>query len=160
VILRLCLLFLASTSFAFAQDAPIGFDPNKRTKIDAERVERGPGGRTMIGEGGVTISQPGVVLQAERMELFVDPATNAIERVIATGRVRYANVTGDAIAGMRAVYVAAENSLTVTGDVVVLQEDQIATAEVLIYNVETGAMTMRSGPSTRVRGLIRQSESR
>lgn len=149
------LLFFASE--AAAQDA-VGFDPSKPTEIDGGRVERLEGGRILIGEGNMRIAQPGVVLTAARMEITIDPATSEVERLVATGRVRYANVEGDAIAGDRAVYTASDNLLEVGGNVVVLQGQQVATSDTLTYNTITGAMVMSSNPGSRVRGLLVRSD--
>lgn len=144
-------------SAATAQTS-VGFDPSKPTEIDGGRVERLEGGRVLIGEGQMRIAQPGVVLTAARMEITIDPVTSEIERLVATGRVRYANVEGDAIAGDRAVYTAAENRLDVGGNVVVLQGQQVATSDSLTYNTITGAMVMSSNPGGRVRGLLVRSD--
>jgi lipopolysaccharide export system protein LptA len=151
-------LFFALTCVgsAFAQSAPVGFDPDKPTEIDAERAERRPGGEEWVGEGSVRISQPGVVLTADRMVVKIDSNTNEIRGVEATGRVRYANVNGDAIAGNRARYDAAKQTLVVSGEVVLLQGPQVATADELTYNTVTGAMVMSNRPGGRVRGLFSQ----
>ena len=150
---RFVLLACVLAASAQAQTG-VGFDPSKETAIDAERVERLSGGERLIGEGGITITQPGVILKADRMEISFLPGTTEIAELIAVGKVRYANVAGDAIAGERAHYRAAENTMVVTGDVVVLQGGQVATGDELTYNTETGAMTMTSAPGGRVRGLI------
>lgn len=150
-----CLPFLLVLAAAGAQaQSGLGFDPSKRTAIDAARVERLEAGARLIGEGGVTISQPGVILKAERMEITLVPGTSEIRELLAIGTVRYANVEGDAIAGGLAIYRAEDNTLTVTGDVVVLQDGQVATGDQLVYNTETGATTMTSVPGGRVRGLL------
>ncbi|MEM9837950.1 MAG: LptA/OstA family protein [Pseudomonadota bacterium] len=151
--LRAAFVALLLTAPAYAQSG-VGFDPSEETAIDAERVERFEGGNRMVGSGGITITQPGVILKAERMEITFIPGTSEIDNLIAIGKVRYANVDGDAIAGARAVYRANDDQLTVTGDVVVLQGGQIATGNELVYNTDTGAMTMTSGPGGRVRSLI------
>ncbi|MEM1380465.1 MAG: LptA/OstA family protein [Pseudomonadota bacterium] len=161
MVLRFAIAALFLGASAQAQTG-MGFDPSKETVIDAERVERDGPGR-LLGQGDqngqMAISQPGVILKADRMEILVVPETNAIRQLTATGKVRYANANGDAIAGEKAVYQADANRLIVTGDVVVLQGGQIATGQELIYDTETGAMTMTSGPGGRVRGLLPQREN-
>jgi len=132
----------------------VGFHPSKLTEIDADLSDRSAGGSRVILEGNVVISQPGVVLKAQRMDATIDVATAQIVRVVATGKVRYATVAGDAIAGEEAVYDAATNTFTVTNDVVLLQDGQVATGEQLIYDTVSGAATMSAGPGGRVRGLI------
>lgn len=150
----LLIMALALSAQSFAQAPGVGFDPSKKTEIDAARAEWRDGGRVVIAEGGVSISQPGVILTAERMEVTVVEGSDEVERVVATGRVRYASVNGDAIAGERAVYSAVQGTLIVTGRVVVVQEGQVATGHELTYNTETGAMLLVAEPGGRVRGLL------
>lgn len=154
MLVRLLLVALFAIAPAAAQDI-VGFHPSKTTDFAADgRAERFDGGSRVIAEGNVVVSQPGVVLKADKMDATIDLATNAIVKIIATGNVRYATVAGDAIAGQQAVYDAELNTFTVTEDVVLLQDGQVATGEQLIYNTVTGAATMTAGPDGRVRGLI------
>lgn len=151
-------LIIAGLLFTAAQAQTVSFDPKKPTEIDAERAEVLKNGDHYILEGAVSVSQPGVILTADRMDVFRRAGTSEIQRVVASGRVRYASVTGDAIAGDEAIYVAAESTLVVSGNVVVLQQGQVATAEELTYNTETGGMVMKSGDGKRVRGLFTKQE--
>lgn len=149
---------LAVSAAAAAQEQGFGFDPDVPVAIDAERLERFEGGQRLLlsgkDGGSATVSQPGVILAAQTMELFLVPGTNSIDRLVATGRVRYANAGGDAVAGDRAVFVEADSLLTVSGNVVVLQGTQVATADTLTYDTETGATVMTAAPGRRVRGLF------
>lgn len=147
---------LAAMSFASAQEGPVGFDPKKRTNIDAGRVERI--GQTMFAEGQVTITQPGVIITADQMEVTLIEGTSEVEKLIATGRVRYASISGDAVAGERAVFTAADNTLIVTENVVLVQETQVATGDQLVYNTLTGAVVMTAAPGGRVRGLLSEQQ--
>ena len=144
---------------AWVQNAgPAGFDPAKPTAIDAERSEWFDGGSRIILEEGVQISQPGIILTADQMEIEFVPGTQEIKQLTAIGRVRYATADGNAIAGDRALYSGSEALLTVTGNVVVVQQTQVATGDQLIYNTETGAIRMTGGEEGRVRALITPQE--
>ncbi|MEM1289651.1 MAG: LptA/OstA family protein, partial [Pseudomonadota bacterium] len=112
------------------------------------------GGSRYLAEGNVVITQPGVILRAQRMELTIDPESNEIELLVARGRVRYATVEGDAVAGEYARYSASNDLLVVRTNVVILQEGQVATGDQLVYNTVTGAAEMTGGEGGRVRGLI------
>ncbi|MEM9809859.1 MAG: LptA/OstA family protein [Pseudomonadota bacterium] len=154
-LVRFLLIVLCAMGTASAQlSGGVGFDTSKPSEIDAERVERKDGGLTWVGEGAVRVSQPGVVLTADKMIISLNPETNEIDEIEALGRVRYANVEGDAIAGDYAKFMATQNNLTVTGHVVVLQGPQVATSDRLTYNTVTGAMVMSTEPGGRVRGLF------
>ncbi|MEM6912929.1 MAG: LptA/OstA family protein [Pseudomonadota bacterium] len=152
-IVRLFLALAFLCGHAAAQDG-VGFDPEKPSEIDADRVERTDAGLTWIGDGSVRVSQPGVVLTADKMIVSLDEETGEIASIEATGSVRYANIQGDALAGDHALFVSTSNTLTVTGSVVVLQGPQVATADKLTYNTLTGAMVMSTEPGGRVRGLF------
>lgn len=154
-----CLAVLAG-AWMQAPAGPIGFDPSKPTDIDASRSEYLEGGKRILLEGSVVISQPGVILTADRVEIDFIEGTQEIRELLALGRVRYATVNGDAIAGERALYSASEKSLTVTTNVVVVQDTQVATGEQLIYNTETGSILMTGGEGGRVRALIQQQDQR
>ncbi|MEM6746032.1 MAG: LptA/OstA family protein [Pseudomonadota bacterium] len=150
---RLILVLALCWGHAWAQ-VGVGFDSEQPSEIDAARVERMDAGLTWIGEGDVRVSQPGVVLTADEMVIKLSAETGEIESIEATGSVRYANVQGDALAGDYAFFEAARSVLTVTGSVVVLQGQQVATADKLTYNTLTGAMVMSTEPGGRVRGLF------
>lgn len=150
---RLLLVLALGWAPAWAQ-VGVGFDSQKPSEIDAARVERTDAGLTWIGEGDVRVSQPGVVLTADKMVIRLTEDTGEIESIEATGSVRYANVQGDALAGDYAFFESEKNVLTVTGSVVVLQGPQVATADKLTYNTLTGAMVMSTEPGGRVRGLF------
>jgi lipopolysaccharide export system protein LptA len=152
------LAWLAGT--AAAQPASVTFDPAKETSFDAQRAEVLDGQSRIVAEGGVRISQPGVVLTSDRMEITRNAETEEIDRFFATGRVRYASVSGDAIAGDEALYLSTENTLVVTGNVVLLQDGQIATGSRLVYNTKTGAITLTAEAGERVRGLLPQRQGR
>ncbi len=156
----LLLPVLALLLGAWVQGAgPTGFDPaSKLTEIDAARSEYLDGGKRVISEGAVRVTQPGVILTADRIEVTFVEDTREIEEVLALGRVRYATITGDAIAGDRALYIAADSTFTVTGNVVVAQEAQVSTGEQLIYNTQTGSILMTGGENGRVRALISQAD--
>lgn len=77
-----------------------------------------------------------------------------IERIEAEGDVFY--VTPELkVRGARAVYVQASDTLTVTGDVVVDQGGNVASAQRLVIKVSTGAMTMDSPGEGSARGRVR-----
>jgi lipopolysaccharide export system protein LptA len=141
----------------------VTFDPDAETVFDADRVEivQGEGGGSQLNaDGNVLISQPGVILTSDKMIVFQAEGSEELQRLVATGRVRYASVSGDAIAGDAAEYRAFDQTLTVSGNVVLLQDGQVATGSRLIYNVETGEMSLTAEPGSRVKGLLPQRASR
>ncbi|ADM09336.1 hypothetical protein PB2503_06352 [Parvularcula bermudensis HTCC2503] len=103
--------------------------------------------------GGVRIVQGAAILASDRMTVYgIDP-DGGFDRIEAVGDVRYSNGE-NAISGARGTYSALSTELTVTGDVVVIQGDQVLTGGELVYNTETGASRFSPPPGGRVRGLF------
>lgn len=82
----------------------------------------------------------------------------ATERLEAEGNVYY--VTAEqAVRANNAVYTASADTITLTGDVVIVQGKNVARGERLVVNVETGQAEMSSsargrGNPNRVRGVF------
>ncbi|MEM9233511.1 MAG: LptA/OstA family protein, partial [Pseudomonadota bacterium] len=106
--------------------------------VSAGRCEVFENQDTVRCEGSVRVSQGEAILAANLMTIYGTQAEGGFRRIEAEGDVRYA--TGDnAMSGKSAVYDAATTTLTVTGDVVVVQADQVMTGGRLIYNTTSGA---------------------
>ncbi|WP_339744204.1 LptA/OstA family protein [uncultured Maricaulis sp.] len=148
-----CLL-LAPISTASAQ---IG-DPSQPLDTIAERIENlDSEGRTIL-SGNVDITQGDRRIMADRVELvWTQPANGGrgdIERVIATGQVRYfsplQNATGD-----RGVYEMGSDTITLTGDVVITQGENVITTTRFVSNLTSGNSNFgEEGNSTPVRAVI------
>lgn len=148
-----CLL-LAPVSTASAQ---IG-DPSQPLDTIADRIENlDSEGRTIL-TGHVDITQGDRRIMADRVELvWTQPANGGrgdIERVVATGQVRYfsplQNATGD-----RGVYEMSSDTITLTGDVVITQGENVITTTRFVSNLTTGNSNFgEEGNGTPVRAVI------
>lgn len=147
-------LLLAPISAASAQ---IG-DSSQPLDTIAEHIEYlDSEGRTVL-TGHVDITQGDRRIMADRVELFwTQPANGGpgdIERVIATGHVRYfspmQNATGD-----RGVYEMVPDTITLTGDVVITQGENVITTTRFVSNLTSGNSNFgEEGSGTPVRAVI------
>jgi len=130
----------AESTFAFGGDGPI--DVRAITGIYQ-------GDKTDL-RGNVRVEQDGAVITSEKMDIFRVQKSNgaetgsvkfgAIRRIIATGDFRYKSDAND-IRGTKGVYDRDKNSMTVTGDVLVIQSsgNRVRT-EKLTYDTKSGTI--------------------
>ena len=137
----------AAQVFGTASDAPIELDANEGCEGSLD------GSAAYVCRGDVVLAQGPAILTAQMLALTFYPGTQEPRRIEAEGGVRYASGT-DAISGRQGVFDAETTTITVTGDVVVVQGEQVITGERLTYNTETGAISLAAGPGQRVRGLF------
>jgi len=102
--------------------------------------------------GNVHAVQGDVVLTTPRLVLYQNE-DGAVTRVEATGGVRY-STPAEKISGKKMVYMAKDDIITVTGNVVVIQGDQVMSGEKLVYNLTTGSLRFSGAGNKRVRGIF------
>lgn len=129
------------------------FRDDKPIDISAERCEIFDNQDTWQCEGSVRVAQGDAILSAGKMTIFGTKSENGFSRIEAFGSVRYASGV-NAMSGNAATYDAANTTLTLTGDVVVVEGEQIMTGGRLVYNTTTGATVFTPPPSGRVRGVF------
>jgi lipopolysaccharide export system protein LptA len=78
-----------------------------------------------------------------------------IERMEAEGPVYYTTPTQNA-KGDHGTYIAADDTITMTGNVVLLQDKNVGTGDKLVIEQKTGHSTLYSGNKGRVRGVFYQ----
>tara|TARA_R110000744_G_scaffold125730_6_gene231570 strand:- start:57598 stop:58140 length:543 start_codon:yes stop_codon:yes gene_type:complete len=147
-----------------AAHAQIG-DSSQPLDTIADRIENlDDEGRTIL-SGHVDITQGDRRLMADRVELVwtqpEDGSRGDIERVIATGQVRYfspfQNATGDL-----GVYEMGPDTITLTGDVVITQGENVITTTRFVSNLTSGNSNFgEEGDGAPVRAVIypRRSET-
>ena len=133
-------------------DAPIDLEADRCEGLTGAQAE-------YVCEGNVRISQGLALLTGDRVTVRFFDGTQDPRFIEGEGRVRYAN-GDDAIGGERGVFDAETGTVTVTGDVVVLQGEQVLTGERLVYNTQTGALSFSAAEGGRVRGLFRPGAAR
>ncbi|SDM37768.1 LptA/OstA family protein [Maricaulis salignorans] len=140
-----------------AAQAQIG-DSSQPLDTIADRIENlDDQGRTVL-TGHVDITQGDRRIMADRVELVwtqpEDGSRGDIERVVATGHVRYfspfQNATGDL-----GVYEMGPDTITLTGDVVITQGENVITTTRFVSNLTSGNSNFgEEGNGTPVRAVI------
>ncbi|MEM9422716.1 MAG: LptA/OstA family protein [Pseudomonadota bacterium] len=145
---------------AYAQDvqrdngAPsMGLDASKPIDLSATRCEVFENEDTVECTGDVRVTQGPAILTADRMKIFGATAGEGFQRIEGHGDVRYSS-EDNAVSGDKAVYDGPANTITVTGDVVVVQGEQVMLGGELIYNTLTRAIVFSPAEDGRVRGLF------
>lgn len=155
---------LAAPSLAGAQLAPgggpIAYSADEQEYLDGERV--------LHWRGRVELLQEPNRLRADQMKLFFAPrnpgARNTefgsnvgqLERIEAEGNVYFVTPT-ETVRGDRAVYTAADDTIVVTGEVIVTRGPNVMTGSRLTVQVEAGRSTMdgvQTPAGRRVRGVF------
>ncbi|RKQ69027.1 lipopolysaccharide export system protein LptA [Litorimonas taeanensis] len=146
--------------FSNTSNAPITID------ADDSRLESG----SAVFSGQVDARQGDVRILTDEMTITgrkgggVNAAVSDIDTIVAVGNFYYITPTQE-VRGQRGIYRQASNDFTVTGNVVLLQNDSVVTGDTLIYNLETEEARMVSnckgrkcGLSQRVRVLIQNTD--
>jgi len=118
------------------------FARNNNAPIDATADNITNSGGTTILTGQVDVRQGEVRILADQMKIYGaaagagNSATSDISRIEANGNFYY--ITPDQeVRGDSGVYLQTTDTFTVTGDVILLQEENVVTGNRLIYNLTT-----------------------
>ena len=148
------LVGLASALTGTASAQSLGGDSDAPITIDAARCDLLEQRGEAVCTGDVRIAQGPALLTGDRILVRFFEGTQDPRYIEGEGRVRYANGE-DAIAGDKGVFDAETSTVTVTGDVVVVQGEQVLTGNRLVYNTQTGALSFSAAEGGRVRGLFK-----
>jgi len=103
--------------------------------------------------GAVRVTQGDALLSADRMKIYGAGGGDGFDKIEGEGNVRYAAGLNAVSAGW-ALYDGETTTITATGDVVVLQGDQVMAGGKVVYNTTTRAMVITPGADGRVRGVF------
>ena len=115
----------------------------------ADEVSRTPTALSLRGRAELT--QGDNRIRADRVEAAVNDGT--LTRVEATGNV-YFVTPEQTIRGDRAVYTPANDTIVLTGDVILTQGENVMTGGRLTYNTRTEAAEMDGAGNGRVQGVF------
>lgn len=167
----LAIFLLAAASPASAQFAP---DSDAPVRGSADTAEYKPG--LTILRGQVDVRQADTRILADEMKIYsaTERAPGAggagafedVSKIEAIGNFFYLTPEQE-VRGKQGVYLAADNTFTVTGDVILLQgEDNVVTGERLIYDLGTNQARVvgtcegrKCGSEGRVNILIKQNNT-
>jgi lipopolysaccharide export system protein LptA len=115
----------------------------------ADEVARTP--ETLSLRGRAELTQGDSRIRADRVEGTIRGGD--LTRVEASGNV-YFVTPEQTIRGDRAVYTPANDTIVLTGDVILTQGENVMTGASLTYNTRTEAAQMDGGSSGRVQGVF------
>lgn len=138
---------------------PVSYSANNLEYFDSER--------RLVLVGDVDIVQNDARLRADRITLFFSGSSGAssggaaqqglgsgdIERMIAEGEVYYIRPSQDA-RGDRAEYNVAQDSVTFTGNVIVMSDENVIRGNTLVLEIGSRRTTIRESAGQRVRGVF------
>lgn len=151
-------LFILPTAPALAQ---IG-NSSLPLDIEADQVDVYDAERRILWRGRVNAAQGTSSIRADQVEVFYSGAGTGdgaggwgdIDRIVATDNVFYVTPTQRA-RGDRGVYVLAEETITLTGDVVITQGENVITTNRFVTDLTTGNSSFSSaGDGARVRAVL------
>lgn len=142
---------------------PVSYSANNLEYFDSER--------RLVLVGDVDIVQNDARLRADRITMYFSSSSGGnaaggaqqglgsgdIERLIAEGEVYYIRPSQDA-RGDRAEYNVAQDSVTFTGNVIVMSDENVIRGNTLILQIGSRRTTIRPGAGQRVRGVFVPSE--
>lgn len=136
IILTATIMTFALPSLAHAQ-----FARDNSAPIDATADDIINSGGTTILTGQVDVRQGTTRILADKMQIFsggtgVVGATGDISKIIATGNFYYLTPEQE-VRGSNGVYTEIDNTIVVTGDVILLQDENVVTGNKLVYNLTT-----------------------
>jgi lipopolysaccharide export system protein LptA len=149
--------FVAVAALAGAATAQIG-SPNAPLAISADTSELDQAQNTVRFIGRAEAVQGDSRIRAGELRATFGDGMRQVLRIEATGDVYF--VTPAQVArGDRAIYAVSEDTLTVTGDVILRQGENVLTGSRLVINTVSGQARMEGGPSEassarRVRGVF------
>jgi lipopolysaccharide export system protein LptA len=137
---------------------PVSYSANNLEYFDSER--------RLVLVGDVDIVQNDARLRADRITLFFSESSGGataggqqglgsgdIERMIAEGEVFYIRPAQDA-RGDRAVYDVRQDSVTFSGNVIVMSEENVIRGETLVLHISSRQTVIRPQAGQRVRGVF------
>lgn len=142
---------------------PVSYSANNLEYFDSER--------RLVLVGNVDIVQNDARLRADRITLYFSGTSGGassgaaqqglgsgdIERMIAEGEVYYIRPAQDA-RGDRAEYNVAQDSVTFTGNVIIMSDENVIRGNTLVLNIRNRQTVIRPQPGQRVRGVFVPSE--
>jgi len=143
---------------------PVSYSANNLEYFDSEH--------RLVLVGDVDIVQNDARLRADRITLYFSGSSGApssggtaqqglgsgdIERMIAEGEVYYIRPSQDA-RGDRAVYDVSQDSVTFTGNVIVMSDENVIRGNTLVLNIGNRRTVIRPNAGERVRGVFVPSE--
>ena len=164
------ILLASAITLAFPIMAQAQFTRDNSAPIDATADDIINSRGTTILTGQVDVRQGTTRILADKMQIFSGGAgaigaSSDISKIIATGNFYYLTPDQE-VRGTKGVYTQIDDTIVVTGDVILLQNDNVVTGDKLVYNLTTEQANVvgtckgrKCGKNGRVKILIKNTKS-
>ncbi len=150
--LRVASVVAALVMMPTATYAQLSASSDEPVEISGDQFEAFQDKNYVIWTGDVQVVQGAAILTAPRLTIYgVDDGS--MDRIDAVGGIRYTSGE-EAISSDTAVYKAADETVTFTGNVVVVQGEQVLSGGQLVYYTQTGQIVFTAQQNGRVRGIF------
>ena len=147
------MLFACQAAAVFAAQTVPGIESNQPIEITSQQLEVLQSERKSVFTGEVVAKQGDMTLYADELTVFFLKEGNQIDRLEATGNVKFTQLDRTATAD-KAVYRQNEEILLLTGNAQVKQgANQIAGDEITLYVRENRSL-IKSSAHNRVKAVI------
>jgi lipopolysaccharide export system protein LptA len=132
-----------------------GFSTNSRAPIDitSDTVEANQKQNMVTFKGNVVAKQEDITLYANAIVVYYNPDTKKLKEIRANGDVRITQLDRRAT-GQRAIFDQDENRVTLEGDAVLREGENVMRGERVIYYVDEGRSVVEPGKGGRVSTTI------
>jgi lipopolysaccharide export system protein LptA len=141
----------AATAQVSGQGGPV------QVGSDSQRIDQQA--NTMYLDGRVEILQDKARLRTDRATIIYSQAGGDINRIEATGNIYYVTVDAQGqqtiMKGDNAVYTKADDTMVVTGNVILQQGQNVSTGNRLVSQVSKGITTFTANPGGQTKGRVR-----
>lgn len=142
-------------------------DPNAPIAISADRFDADQKAKTLVYSGNAVARQGDVFLHTDTLRVQAAEDGKTADKIYAAGRVVVTSPSGTA-SGDRAVYDVDPRIITMTGNVVLVRDDNVMRGKVLKVDLVTGVANLDGGvapsskdgaaktgaPGSRIQGLF------
>jgi len=132
-----------------------GFSTNSRAPIDitSDTVEASQKENTVTFKGNVIAKQEDITLYANRVVVSYNPDTKKLKEIMAVGNVRIVQLDRRAT-GQKASFEQDANKVTLEGEAVLREGENVIRGERIIYYVDEGRSVVEGGKGGRVTTTI------
>ncbi len=132
-----------------------GFSSSSRSPIDvtSDSVEANQRQNTVTFKGNVIVKQEDISLYANTIVVYYNPDTKKLKQIVASGNVRVIQLDRRAT-GQKAIFQQEENKVTLEGEAVLREGDNVIRGERVVYYVDEGRSVVESGKGGRVSTTI------
>ncbi|HNY65063.1 MAG TPA: lipopolysaccharide transport periplasmic protein LptA [Deltaproteobacteria bacterium] len=150
----LCLCWALAAAAADAKPKATGLKSKKPASemidVEADRLEVNKEKGEAVFRGNVKATQGDVVIRGSTLTLFIDKATNKVDRLIAEKNVFIRWEDKDSTSD-RAVYTISKRHLELTGNAVITRGPERVAGEKIVIDMLSNRQTVEGGKDSRVK---------